>query len=96
MRQLWGFLVALAMAFLFSQTAIVATATCESIASFAWPNTTITLAQTVSTSAFTPPAPGASTAEPLRDLPPFCRAICQEPPCMPWTLSCRVTITAAS
>ena len=52
----------------------VAAATCESLTSLSLPNTTITLAQTVSAGTFTPPGSTASQQNPpLAGLPSFCR-----------------------
>jgi feruloyl esterase len=51
-------------------------ATCESLASLALPNTTITLAQPVAAGEFTPPGPtepGPPPAVAYKDLPAFCR-----------------------
>jgi feruloyl esterase len=52
--------------------------TCESLASLALPNTTITLAQLVGAGEFAPPPPSGNPAEPpsspaYKDLPAFCR-----------------------
>ena len=49
-------------------------ATCESLTSLSLPNTTITLARTVSTGTFTPPGSTAGQPNPsLANLPAFCR-----------------------
>ncbi|MGH9148426.1 MAG: tannase/feruloyl esterase family alpha/beta hydrolase, partial [Vicinamibacterales bacterium] len=53
-------------------------ASCESLASLALPQATITLAQNVAAGAFTPPAAGrggrgAPPADLLKSLPAFCR-----------------------
>jgi feruloyl esterase len=49
-------------------------ATCESLTGLSLPNTTITLAQTVSAGTFTPPGSTAGQPNPsLADLPAFCR-----------------------
>jgi Tannase and feruloyl esterase len=45
-------------------------ATCEELATLKLPNTTITMAQSVSTGAFTP---SSGSAAPYKDLPAFCR-----------------------
>src|SRR5580765_1937631 len=48
-------------------------ATCESLSSLALPNTTITMALTVAPGSFVAPARGGGPAQPLTDLPEFCR-----------------------
>jgi feruloyl esterase len=51
-------------------------ATCESLLALSWPNTTITLAQSVAAGAFSPPATGRGSAQPnaiFKQLPAFCR-----------------------
>jgi feruloyl esterase len=48
-------------------------AACESLASLKLPNTTITLAQTIATGAFTPPTAGRQNRGPYAELPSFCR-----------------------
>jgi feruloyl esterase len=72
---------AAAMAFLLSNTAALPTEvvaaqakSCESLASLALPNTTITAAQPVAAGAFTPPGGAGRGAGPaFGDLPAFCR-----------------------
>ena len=65
-------------AVLFAGMTLVATsvnaATCESLTALSLPNTTITLAQTVSAGTFTAPGSTAVQANPsLANLPAFCR-----------------------
>jgi feruloyl esterase len=48
-------------------------ASCESLASLALPDTTITMAQVVSAGAFSAPGAGQSKGNPYKDLPEFCR-----------------------
>jgi feruloyl esterase len=57
-------------------------ATCESLASLALPNTTITLAQTVAAGAFVPPTParGGRGGPNYKDLPAFCRVLASVKP----------------
>jgi feruloyl esterase len=61
------------LAVLASASPSMAAATCESLASLALPETTITLAQSVPAGGFTPPATARGPAMPYADLPPFCR-----------------------
>jgi len=56
---------------LFNASPIVAATSCEDLARLSLPNTTITLAQSVTAGAFTPPA-GARGGQ-FNDLPAFCR-----------------------
>ena len=64
----WHLLAALSMTLLFFSSAFGAT--CEELATLKLPNTTITMAQSVSTGAFTPQS---GSAAPYKDLPTFCR-----------------------
>jgi len=48
-------------------------ATCESLASLALPNTTVTVAETVASGAFTPPGRGGRGGAAFASLPSFCR-----------------------
>ena len=51
----------------------VLAASCESLASFKLPDTTITSASTVAAGAFRLPIPGGSAASQFSSLPAFCR-----------------------
>ena len=79
MKILAGGLGALLLAVLMNGQTLNATASCESLASLALPNTKITLAQTVSAGAFTPPAaagaatPTPAAGQPFKALSAFCR-----------------------
>lgn len=48
-------------------------ATCESLSTLALPNTTITMAQTVSAGSFVAPGRGGAPGQALTDVPAFCR-----------------------
>ena len=62
------------VAFLVMVTARVSeAATCESLASLSLPNTTVTVAQTVTAGAFTPPGRGSRGGAAFASLPSFCR-----------------------
>jgi feruloyl esterase len=79
MKILSGGLVGLLLAVLMDGHTLNATPSCEGLASLMLPNTRITVAQTVSAGAFTPPtgtgmpAPTAAAAQTFRSLPSFCR-----------------------
>lgn len=79
MKILAGGLGALLLAVLLNGQTLNATASCEGLASLTLPNTTITLAQTVSAGAFTPPAaagaatPTSAAAQTFKGLLAFCR-----------------------
>jgi feruloyl esterase len=76
MKILAGGLGAFLLAVLVSGHTVNAAASCEGLASLTLPNTTITLAQTVSAGAFTPPRPdGAASpaAQAFKTLSAFCR-----------------------
>ncbi len=77
MKILAGGLGALLLAVLMSGHTLSAAASCEGLASLTLPNTTITLAQTVSAGAFTPPATAGAATPPaargFKALMPFCR-----------------------
>ena len=79
MKILAGGLRAFLLAVLMNGQSLNATASCEGLASLTLPNTTITLAQTVSAGAFTPPvaggaaAPTPAVAQAFKSLLPFCR-----------------------
>ena len=79
MKILAGGLSALLLAVLMYGQTLNATTSCESLASLALPNTKITLAQTVSAGAFTPPAaagaatPTPAAGQPFKALSAFCR-----------------------
>jgi len=79
MKPLAGGLGALLLAALMNGHTVNAAASCEGLASLTLPNTTITLAQTVSAGAFTPPAPAGATtpapaaAQAFKTLLAFCR-----------------------
>jgi feruloyl esterase len=75
MKILTGGLCALFLATAIGSRALDAAASCESLASMALPNTTMTLARVVEAGTFTPPAPanGPAAGGAFRDLPAFCR-----------------------
>ena len=79
MKILAGGLGALLLVVLMNGQTLNATTSCESLASLALPNTKITLAQTVSAGAFTPPAaagaatPTPAAGQPFKALSAFCR-----------------------
>ena len=55
-------------------------ATCESLATLALPDTTITLAEAEAAGKFTPPKPGNLPGPPLDNLPAFCRVAVEVKP----------------
>ena len=57
----------------FNRSHVVAAAACESLTSLSLPNTTITLAESVGSGHFTPPATGRGAPAPYSELPAFCR-----------------------
>jgi len=69
--------IGLALGIAFTSASRAAGATCESLASVALPQTSITSAQIVAPGAFTPPSAGTRGggrgANPFKDLPAFCR-----------------------
>ena len=73
MRLLTALLLAFLMASVMSQPTAIAAETCERLAKIALPDTTITLAGTVVAGTFTPPSTGPNAAQPLTNLPAFCR-----------------------
>src|SRR6266852_4639287 len=78
MKILAAGLCAVLLATLMNSRALDATSSCESLASVALPNTTITLARDVEAGGFAPPAVAGATAsqasgQAFRELPAFCR-----------------------
>jgi hypothetical protein len=78
MRILSGGLCAALIAVLIGSSTLDAAASCESLASMALPQTTITLASVVEAGAFTPPGspsvnPSGPAGQVFRGLPAFCR-----------------------
>jgi feruloyl esterase len=76
MKILAGGLSAVLLTLLTNDRAVNAAASCEALASLTLPNTTITLAHTVSAGAFTPPGtpnPGPAAVRTFKTLPAFCR-----------------------